>query len=45
MWILKLVAVLVILAGVGLIAYAYLGDMGADPQETRTPVLLEGLGE
>lgn len=45
MWVVKLVVALVVVAGVGLTAYAYLGDMGADPQETRTPVQLEGLGE
>ena len=43
MRILKLLLVLVILAAIGLVGYAYLGDMDADPQETRNPVQLEGL--
>ena len=42
---LKLLLVLIVLAAIGLVGYAYFGDMDADPQETRSPVRLEGLGE
>lgn len=43
MWILKLFLALLIMAAIGLTAYAYLGDMDPDPKEMRNPVQLEGL--
>lgn len=43
MRVLKIILVLAVLAAIGLVGYAYLGDMGADPQETRRSIPLEGL--
>ena len=39
----KLLAVLLVAAALGLTGYAYLGDMEPQRQETRQPVALEGL--
>jgi hypothetical protein len=38
--ILKLLAVLVVLGGLALVGYAYLGDLAPDQAETRLPVTL-----
>ncbi|MDO5613460.1 MAG: hypothetical protein Q4G14_09505 [Paracoccus sp. (in: a-proteobacteria)] len=40
----KFLAVLLVAAALGLIGYAYLGDMEPQQQEIRQPVALEGLG-
>lgn len=40
----KILAVLLVAAVLGLIGYAYLGDMEPQPQEIRQPVTLEGVG-
>ena len=39
--ILKLLLVLVVLAVVGLIGYAYLGDLSPDQQLTSRPIVIE----
>ena len=36
----KFVFVLAILAGIGLVGYAYLGDLSPDQRDMREPVLL-----
>ncbi|MBZ4022444.1 hypothetical protein CKO11_08235 [Rhodobacter sp. TJ_12] len=41
--ILQAVFVLVLLAALGVLGYAYFGDMDADPAEVRSPVDLPGL--
>ncbi|SOC12062.1 hypothetical protein [Rhodobacter maris] len=41
--ILQAVIVLVALAALGVLGYAYFGDMEADPVQTRAPVTLPGL--
>lgn len=43
--ILQAVIVLVVLAALGVLGYAYFGDMQADPVETRVPVALPGLDQ
>jgi hypothetical protein len=40
--ILKLGVFLLLLAGVGLVAFAYLGDLTPQQSETRLPVTLDG---
>ncbi|MDO5631479.1 MAG: hypothetical protein Q4G22_06545 [Paracoccus sp. (in: a-proteobacteria)] len=40
----KFLAVLLVAAALGLIGYAYLGDMEPQQREIRQPVALEGLG-
>lgn len=40
--ILKLVVFLVVLAGIGLVAFAYLGDLTPEQIEIRTPVTVNG---
>ncbi|MDO5704430.1 MAG: hypothetical protein Q4G49_05060 [Paracoccus sp. (in: a-proteobacteria)] len=40
----KILAVLLVVAALGLIGYAYLGDMEPQQQEMRQPVTLGGLG-
>jgi hypothetical protein len=42
MRIVKLLAALVLLAGVGLVAFAYLGDLSPRQSEARIPVVLDG---
>ena len=42
MRILKLGVFLLLLAGVGLVAFAYLGDLTPQQSETRLPVTLDG---
>ncbi|MFB2531287.1 hypothetical protein ACEYYB_03285 [Paracoccus sp. p4-l81] len=39
---LKILVALVVLGLIGVAGYAYLGDMQADPVETRLPVTLNG---
>jgi hypothetical protein len=39
----KLLAALVLLAGAGLVAFAYLGDLSPQQTETRIPVALDGV--
>ncbi|PTV97009.1 hypothetical protein C8J27_101117 [Rhodobacter aestuarii] len=41
--ILQAVFILVVLGALGVLGYAYFGDMEADPVQTRTPVTLPGL--
>ncbi|MBO9455469.1 hypothetical protein J7376_05390 [Paracoccus sp. R12_1] len=45
MRLLKLLVVLILAAMVGLVGYAYLGDMDPVRQEMRTPVTAGGAGE
>ncbi len=42
MRIVKLLAALVLLAGAGLVAFAYLGDLSPRQTEMRVPVVLDG---
>ena len=44
MRLLKVLAVLIIAAAVGLVGYAYLGDMAPQRIETRVPVVVDGTG-
>ena len=44
MRLLKVLAVLIIAAAVGLVGYAYLGDMEPQRSETRVPVVVDGAG-
>lgn len=39
--ILKLIVVLVILGGIGLVGYAYLGDLSPDQSDVTAPVMLD----
>lgn len=43
MRIVKLLAALVLLAGAGLVAFAYLGDLTPRQTETRVPIVLDGV--
>ncbi|MGS4946555.1 hypothetical protein ACVDG3_13820 [Meridianimarinicoccus sp. RP-17] len=45
MRIVKLLAALVLLAGAGLVAFAYLGDLSPQRNETRIPVVLDGASD
>lgn len=42
MRIVKLLAALVLLAGAGLVAFAYLGDLSPPQTEARIPIVLDG---
>jgi len=42
MRIVKFLAALVLLAGVGLVGFAYLGDLSPRQSEVRVPVTLDG---
>lgn len=40
--ILKLVVILVVLGGIGLVAFAYFGDLAPERRQITAPVVLDG---